>query len=273
MANVANAVVVADQRRTRSWKKHCVRLTQLGLGFALILLWHVLSHTLGPRIFAEPILVFERLAQIGLDGTLLNQLKSTLLISVIGALIGGGIGIMAPLILHGSARLTSAVEPYVMASIGIPKMALAPLFIFWFGIGYMPKIAMVALATYYVPFTQILAGIRSVDRGLIDVARISGANRVWIVRDVVWPSLAPFFLASLKIVLPRAIGACIVAEMLIGGAGLGYYIGRSLETGDVVGIFTGVLVLVLMMFLLNVGLNALQGRLLAWAPRVREMEL
>ncbi len=250
-----------------------VRVGQIVLALALLLLWEAVARHVGPRVLSVPADVLARLGTIIVSGDLWSHLGSTIYASLAGTLIGGGIGALLPFLLYRSARATDAVEPYVMASIGVPKFTLAPLLIFWFGIGFMPKIAIVALAVYYVAFTQIFAGIRAVDPRLVDMARVAGASARTISRHVVWPSLAPFFLTSLKIILPRAVGAAIVAEILIGGSGLGYYIERSLQTGDVVGLFTGVLVVIVFMLLLNLFLEAMKKRLLSWQAHDREMDL
>src|SRR5229473_467184 len=78
------------------------------------------------------------------------------------------------LLLRRSPRVTDAVEPYIMATMGIPKYALAPWLILWFGIGDMPKLVVVVLMVFYIVFITTSSGIRAVDQRLIDMARIVG---------------------------------------------------------------------------------------------------
>src|SRR5262249_41180031 len=163
------------------------------------------------------------------SGTLLRDTYVTLRLSAIGFALGCGLGIALPFLLRRLPRLTAAVEPYIMASVGIPKYALVPLFILWFGIDDAPKLWLVGLL---VVFLAVLAGIRSVARGLIDMARVAGAGEAAIAREVIWNSLLPFFFAALKIALPRAVSAAIIGEFLVGNEGLGYLIEHSRQNLD-----------------------------------------
>ncbi len=83
---------------------------------------------------------------------------------------------LLPFLLRRSARATEAVEPYIMATMGIPKYALAPWLILWFGIGDMPKLVVVVLVVFYIVFITTFAGIRGVDQRLINMARVIGAS-------------------------------------------------------------------------------------------------
>jgi NitT/TauT family transport system permease protein len=132
--------------------------------------------------------------------------------SVIGFVIGCTCGIALPFLLRLSPRATEAVEPFIMASQGIPKYALTPWLILWFGIGDAPKAIVVTLFVFYITFITVFAGVRSVDQRLVNMARILGASERTIARKVIWISLLPFFFTGLKIALPRAVSAAIVGE-------------------------------------------------------------
>ena len=112
-----------------------------------------------------------------------------------------------------------------MASMGIPKYALAPWLILWFGIGDVPKLVVVTLMVFYIMFITTFAGIRGVDQRLVNMARIIGASERTISRKIIWTSLLPFFFTGLKIALPRAVSATIVGEFLVATEG----VGRSIE--------------------------------------------
>ena len=88
----------------------------------------------------------------------------------------------------------------------------------------------------------MFAGIRNVDRRLIDMARVVGASEAAISREVIWNSLLPFFFAALKIALPRAVSAAIIGEFLVGNEGLGYLIEYSRQNFDTIGVFAGIVV-------------------------------
>ena len=122
---------------------------------------------------------------------------------------------LLPFLLRRSPRATEAVEPFIMASMGIPKYALAPWLILWFGIGDLPKLVVVTLVVFYILFITTFAGIRGVDQRLINMARIIGASEQVISREIIWTSLLPFFFTGLKIAFPRAVSATIVGEFLV----------------------------------------------------------
>src|SRR4030095_2844020 len=113
----------------------------------------------------------------------------TLRLAVIGFAIGCCFGIALPFALRRAPRLTAAIEPYIMASVGIPKYALVPLVILWFGIDAAPKLVLVALLVFYPVFIAVFAGIRNVDRRLIDMARVLGASEALIGREAICKSL------------------------------------------------------------------------------------
>ena len=98
------------------------------------------------------------------SGELLRHTYVTLRLSAIGFAIGCAFGVALPFLLRRMPRLTNAVEPYIMASVGIPKYALVPLFILWFGIDDAPKLWLVGLLVFYPVFIAVFAGIRNVDR-------------------------------------------------------------------------------------------------------------
>jgi ABC-type nitrate/sulfonate/bicarbonate transport system permease component len=170
-------------------------------------------------------------------------------------------------------RLTNAVEPYIMASVGVPKYALVPLFILWFGIDDAPKLWLVGLLVFYPIFIAVFAGIRNVDRRLISMARVLGASEAAIAREVIWNSLLPFLFAALQIALPRAVSAAIIGEFLVGNEGLGYMIEYSRQNLDTTGVFAGVLVATALVLVINAVLLRIDRRLNAWRPVDRHMEL
>jgi NitT/TauT family transport system permease protein len=160
-----------------------------------------------------------------------------------------------------------------MASVGVPKYALVPLFILWFGIDEAPKLWLVGLLVFYPVFIGVFAGIRNVDRRLVDMARIVGASETMIAREVIWNSLLPFFFSALKIALPRAVSAAIIGEFLVGNEGLGFLIENSRQNFDTTGVFTGVVVATALVLVINAALVRVDRRFSAWRPTERHMEL
>ena len=185
------------------------------LAAALIGAWEYGARTMGKLFFAPPLEVLERLGELVRSGQVFTDILATLRVSVLGFAIAAVAGVLLPFLLRRSPRATEAVEPYIMASMGIPKYALAPWLILWFGIGDLPKLVVVTLVVFYILFITTFAGIRGVDQRLIKMARIIGASEQVISREIIWTSLLPFFFTGLKIAFPRAVSATIVGEFLV----------------------------------------------------------
>jgi NitT/TauT family transport system permease protein len=255
------------------WRQHAVTIGRVVLAALLILAWKIGADMAGPLYVADPFRVFWRIVDDTWSGTLLRHIYVTLRLSAIGFSLGCFCGIALPFCLRRLPRLTAAIEPYIMASVGIPKYALVPLFILWFGIDDAPKLWLVGLLVFYVVFIAVFAGIRSVDRGLIDMARVVGASETRIAREVVWNSLMPFFFAALKIALPRAVSAAIIGEFLVGNEGLGYMIEYSRQNFDTVGVFAGIAVATALVLVINAALVMIDRRVNAWRPTDRHMQV
>ncbi len=246
---------------------------RIGLALLLLAAWKTGADRAGPVYVADPFQVIERIFVDTQSGVLLRHIYVTLRLSAMGFAIGCFFGVALPFLLRRMPRLTNAVEPYIMASVGVPKYALVPLFILWFGIDDAPKLWLVGLLVFYPIFIAVFAGIRNVDRRLINMARIVGASETKISREVIWNSLLPFFFAALKIALPRAVSAAIIGEFLVGNEGLGYMIEYSRQNFDTTGVFAGIVVATALVLVINAMLVEVDRRFNAWRPTERHMEL
>lgn len=263
--------VVATPTAPLISRKTAVFLGQMVFAAALLLAWQWASDEFGMIFFAPPMAVLQRLYEMTISGEMFWHIVATLRVSAIGFVIAAVAGLILPFLLRLSQRATEAVEPYILWSQGIPKYALAPWLILWFGIGDTPKIVIVVLMVFYVIFITTFAGIRAVDRRLINMARVMGANETTISREVIWKSLQPFFYAGLKIALPRAVGATIVGEFLVSTQGVGYYIEHARELSDTVGVFAGIVVATGLVLIINSIVERLEKHTLAWRPTDRDM--
>jgi NitT/TauT family transport system permease protein len=241
---------------------------RIALALALLWLWDVSAQRLGELFVARPADILQRGLEISRSGQLWVDMRATLAATGAGFAIGWVLGVLLPLLLISSARATRAIEPYVIASMGIPKFALAPLLILWFGIGLAPKIVIVAFMVFYMIFINTFAGLRTVDKRLVDMSRVLGATQQQVVRNIFWPWMQPFLFSGLRLAVPRALSAAIVGEFLVADRGLGHYIENARQTGDTVGVFTGIVVVTLLVLALSAVLNAIERRALAWRPTV-----
>ena len=246
---------------------------RLALAIALLLAWEWGARAFGPLFFAPPLATAQRIVEMAGNGKLVTDIAATLRVSVMGFVIGCVCGVLLPFLLRLSPRATEAIEPFIVASQGIPKYALTPWLILWFGIGDAPKAIVVTLFVFYIVFITVSAGVRNVDSRLIAMARVIGASERTIARKVIWISLLPFFFTGLKVALPRAVSAAIVGEFLVATEGVGFSIERARQLSDTTGVFAGIVVAVALVLLINAIVNALEKRALKWRPTDRDMQI
>jgi NitT/TauT family transport system permease protein len=262
--------VTAGHAIPRQW---IVTGGRLALAVALIAAWEWGARAFGPLFFAPPLATVQRVVEMAGNGKLLTDIVATLRVSAMGFVIGCAAGVGLPFLLRLSPRAASAIEPFIMASMGIPKYALTPWLILWFGIGDAPKAIVVTLFVFYIVFITVFAGVRGVDQRLVNMARIIGASERTIARKVIWISLLPFFFTGLKVALPRAVSAAIVGEFLVAVEGVGFSIERARQLSDTTGVFAGIVVAVTLVLIINAVVNALERRALKWRPTDRDMQL
>lgn len=240
-------------------------------GLAALGAWHAAHRALGAEWISSPGDIVRRTIEIGASGELLRHMVATLTEAVLGFLLGGGLGVLLPFALRFSPRLAAALDPFVAAAMGVPKLALAPLLILWFGIGLISKVVFVAGLVFFLIFFNTLAGVRSVDPRLASAARVLGAGEWAVTWEIAWHTALPNVFAGLKIALPRAISAAVLGEFIAADRGLGYYINNARAMADTVGLFTGVAAVTLLVMALDAGLERIRARSLAWRPLVRDV--
>ncbi|MGE0746265.1 MAG: ABC transporter permease [Rhodospirillales bacterium] len=271
MTNQSIAAALPRAEPRRHWNRHRIAAGKLALGVVLVGLWQLGSVSLGRDFVAPPIAVLERLWTLGLGAELWHHTAITLWEAAAGFALGGGLGVALPFLLRRSPRLTAALDPFVTVAMGVPKLALAPLLILWFGIGIFSKIVFVAALVFFLLFFNTLAGVRSVSPPLVATARVMGAGEWTVAREIVWNTTLPYIFAGIKIALPRALSAAVVGEFIAANAGLGYYINNARAMADSTGIFAGIIVVTALVIVVNAALQRVQARSTAWRPVSRDM--
>lgn len=237
----------------------------------LLLAWEWGYRALGGTYVASPVAVARRIIQLFAGGEIWQHLYSTLLVAAVGFTAGWLAGFALPILLSRSRRTMAAVEPYVIAAMGIPLFALIPLLILWFGIGMSPRIVIVTSMVFFMVFITTLSGLRALDRRLVDMGRILGASNWQITMQIRRHAMLPFIFAGLKLAVPRAISAAIVSEFLVSDSGLGYYIEHGRQTADTVGVFAGIVLVALLVLCCDLLLSAWQRSQTRWQGQAQEM--
>lgn len=195
----------------------------------LLLLWELGSRSgvIPPRILAAPSTVLGALWELTVSG----ELPANLVVSLARAAAGLGIGLVVGTVLALVAGLSkvgeTAVDPLMQIKRTIPSLALTPLFIVWFGIGEAPKLLLIALATMFPMYLNTYAGVRNVDRKVIEAMRSFGLGGRRLILEVVLPLALPQIFTGLRFALGVSVLVLIAAEQINASVGLGYLLNSA----------------------------------------------
>lgn len=244
------------------------RLMPVLPGVAFLLLWQYSSDRLVRKAYiSSPTDVAQRLYDLFASGEVYPHLQTTMTELVLGYAIGAVAGIVTGYVLGRSALLARMFEPYILAAYGIPKIAFAPLFIIWFGVGVSSKIALSAAMVFFMVFFNVYFGVRSVNKELVDVAAVMGVRGRRMTQYVYLPATVPFIMLGLRIALPYGVIGVIVGEFTSASSGLGLYMYQASVTFDPAGVFAGVMILLLVVLVGQMALSAVQKKALRWQPK------
>lgn len=237
-------------------------------GLALLGLWEGASGRLiDPFWISSPTKVFAYLAEVTRDGSIFAHAAVTLYEAVVGFVIGSIAGIGLGFLLAGRPTLAAVLDPYIVALNGIPRIALAPLFIIWFGIGPNSKVVLVVMVVSFLTFFSTFSGIKGVDVELKNLLRIMGATERQVLLKITIPATVPWILTGLKLSVPYALVGAVVGEFVAADKGLGYLINYNTSLFSTTGALGGILVLAAVVIVSNEVLNRAESRLLRWRPR------
>jgi NitT/TauT family transport system permease protein len=247
------------RERARLW------LGTAGLGLTILLFWQFgIEYLVNPRYVSDPAAIAARIGELVAEGEIIEHLTVTLTEAGLGFLIGAGLGLLSAFALAQTRRGYEVFEPFLIGFYSIPKIALAPLFILWFGLGHTPKIIMAALLVYFIVFVNAATGIREVSPGLLQVCRVFGASRRDLLVKIVLPSAAPAVVASIRITFTRAIEGAVLSEFVASTHGLGYLVARASRAFDIETVFAGIVIIAVVVMTANALLRLVETRLMPW---------
>ena len=259
---------VAEEKPAQSSRRRRVRydliLTQIGILVLLLVGWQFGVADKNVAYFSRPSLVADRLVELLTGRDIYRDIGVTLTEVAIGYACGGTVGILMGFVLGRFKFLSDALQPYIIALYSIPQIALAPLFIVWFGLGIQSKIAVVSVMTFFLVFFSAYSGFVGANEELIRLARLMGASWYQAVRRVLLPNAAHQIFIGLKTAVPYAVIGAVIGEYIGANEGLGHFILYSSQTYDAPGLFSGIAILVVMVFFVNACLNRLERRLMRW---------
>jgi NitT/TauT family transport system permease protein len=226
--------------------------------------WGTRSGWISALTLPKPSDVLQTFKELFESGLLFKHMLPSLSRLLIGAAIGISVGIAVGVLIGLFSYVRSGMVPLVAAIFPIPKIALLPLFVIWFGIGEGSKFALIAFGTFTPTVVATYGAVDNVDRNLIRMGQSFGLSWFSIVRKIVIPGAMPGILSGLRISLAIAIILLVAAEMLGAEYGIGAYILEAGSLYDLERLFAGVVILSVLGVIISGIISMIERRLLLW---------
>ncbi|AXY41658.1 ABC transporter permease [Halomonas sp. JS92-SW72] len=239
-----------------------------GAGLALvIIMWQVGVNQgwINPFLMGSPVGIVGEAWRLIQSGQLLNDTVATVYATVVGFLAGSILGSLCGLMLWFSRTTARIIDPFMVALNGLPKIALAPMIIIWFGSGMFSKIMLAFVATFVVALLSAYQGTHQIDRNLINLMRSLGASRREIFTKVVAPATLPWIISAFRLNIGFALIAEIGGEFISSDRGLGRMIFVAGNLFNLNVVWVGVIMLMIVAIVLYIIVSQVEKRLLPWA--------
>lgn len=244
----------------------------LGRGGVLILLlsaWEAGARAgwIDPYFVSRPVLIARTIGEWFVTGFIYPHIWATIQETLIGLVVGILGGVVVGMLFAFSPVLSSLFQPLMVVLNAMPRIALAPLLILWFGIGLSSKVAMVVSLVFFIIFFSTYTGLREVDPNLVAHVRVMGGSRRDLVRHVLLPSALTWIFTSLRACVGFGVIGAILGEYLGSDRGIGYLVqyGESLFNSNLV--LSGLMVLMAFVAVLDSSLQWLERRFSHWKQK------
>ena len=240
-----------------------------GLMAAFLLAWELLPPALGVSSYIVPTFseCLAELARMAAAESLAVHVLSTLAIAVLGFGLGAALGAGAGYALGMSPLMERVLSPYILALQIAPKVAFAPLFIMWFGYNAMPKLLVTVLIVFFPILVNVLQAMKTVDRDLVNLARVCDMSRWAVFLKIELPASMPALFAGLRIGATLAVIGVAVGELVGGNRGLGYLITFGEGVANTAMVFNAIALLTLIGIALYAAVAWAEGRVLHYLDR------
>jgi NitT/TauT family transport system permease protein len=226
--------------------------------------WYTTRFDVSPALFPSPLQVWRSLWINLADGTFLRDLAVTMREVAIGFFLGSLVGFLLALVISEFRPVRTILYPYVIGLQAVPKTALAPMFLIWFGFGMESKVALVVSTVFFPVLINTLSGIERTDPDQLEMLRAYCGRRWRVFLRVKLPSALPALFAGLELAIVLAIIAAVVSEFLGAVGGLGYRILTYNTNLDMAGEFAALAVLSVTGFVLHAIIRFVGQRLVFW---------
>ncbi|MEL3960996.1 ABC transporter permease [Lysinibacillus endophyticus] len=233
---------------------------------AFLVLWQFLGQLdiISTLLFPTPLMIAETFIDLVSSGQFFEHLNISIIRALLGFLIGGGLGLLFGVLVGLSRKTEKVVDPTFQMIRMIPHLAVAPLFILWFGIGEESKVLLIAKGAFFPLYINTYLGIRNVDHKLFEVTRILQFSRAKQITKLIIPATMPHILMGLRLSLGIAWLGLVVAELMAATSGLGYLMSDARQFGQTALVFVVIIIFAVIGKLTDSFVQLLENRLLSW---------
>lgn len=240
-------------------------IMRLAILAVILTLWEFVSgRFLAPYLISTPSKIWTVFWSWVKDGSLFYHAGITATEAFAGFILGALAGMVLGAALGRARGLAELLNPFIIAFYSIPKVALAPLFIIWFGIGMEMKVVLTATIVFFLVFLNTYTGVRGVSRELTTILQLMGASEAQLIRKVILPSAVVWVFTGLRLSVPYAVIGAIVGEIIASNRGLGYLLSHASSQFNTAAVFAALLTIILLSALLNGAVNALASLATPW---------
>lgn len=261
--------VLAEESPPRENKKSTlnIQLARLGVLIVFLGLWQVIAQFgwIDKLFISEPTDVAKLWWKLAITtGTLWANVWATAEATIAGLIVGSALGILAGAVLGYMVIIDRILDPYLSFINGLPRIALAPLFILWFGIGLNGKIILAISLVFFIMLINTRSAVRQTDPDLLAIGNLLGGNRVQMFIKIIAPSAVPGIFAGLRLAAIYSLLGVIVGEFIAAQKGLGQQVTYYSGTFNTAGVMALLFTIGMFALLMNLVIGAVEQYLLRW---------
>lgn len=235
--------------------------------FGLLLLWEFACAAFKVPAFVLPSPTLIAITLHKFLGPIIEHSVSTLVRTLAGFAIAVVLGVLLGLAIGSSRIVYRGLYPVLVGFNSIPKVAVVPVFVIWFGIGTIPAVLTAFLVSFFPIAVNVATGLATIEPELLDVMRSLGASKRKILVKIGLPRAMPYFFASLKVAVTLAFVGTIISETVAANSGIGYLMMAATANFDTALVFAGLMVIAIMGIVMYALFAVVERRMTFWAHR------
>jgi ABC-type nitrate/sulfonate/bicarbonate transport system permease component len=231
---------------------------------AVLVGWQLVGSSINPIFLSTPVAIAKAFVQVAVDGELVKALGISIGVVLAGFTLATLVGVPIGLLMGWFRTFEYLVDPYVNALYVVPRIALIPLIIIWFGLGVPAQIVVVFGTSVFPVLLSTYAGVRNVPHDLVETAQAFGANQRQLFYNIIIPSSVPFIMSGIRLGIGQAIIGMVVAQMFLGLSGMGFMLTKYGNMFETAYVFVVVLALAALGIVMTEAVKRMEQRFSLW---------